>query len=271
MTALGKRWLSAHLDGLRLAVTTFTAVPVPAGRVDRRAAGRALLWSPLLGATIGGVAAVPAVALRPLLPGPTGAGLLAVAAVALLASLTRGLHLDGLADVADALGSGRGGPAAAEIMQRSDIGPFGVVTLTLTLLAQTAAIASCVSAGRGVQALVLAALAGRLAVVHAATPRTPPLRPTGLGATVAGTVSVRGAATWTAVAGVACLLPLFDGAYGRALHLVVALAVGLAASTALRLRIVSRLGGVSGDAFGAVVETATTAALVTLAIAGPPG
>lgn len=266
MTVAGKRWLSAQLDGLRMAVTTFTVLPMTPGRVDRRVAGRALLWSPLLGTAIGGIAALPAVALRPLLPGPTGAWLLAVAAVTLLALLTRGLHLDGLADVADALGSGRRGDEAIAVMKRSDIGPFGVVTLTLTLVAQTAAIGACISAGRGWQAVILAALAGRLAIVQAATPATPPLRPSGLGGMVAGTVTVRGAAMWTAVAGAACLLPLLDGAYAATLRLLAALAIGLAASALLRLHAVRRFGGVSGDVFGAAVETATTAALVAMAI-----
>ena len=45
------------------------------------------------------------------------------------ALLTRGLHLDGLADTVDALGSYRRGDAALDIMKKPDIGPFGVVAL----------------------------------------------------------------------------------------------------------------------------------------------
>ena len=69
--------------------------------------------------------------------------------VALLAVLTRGLHLDGLADTADGLGSGRRGEAALAVMRQSDIGPFGVVTLVLALLVQVAALAVCLAAGAG--------------------------------------------------------------------------------------------------------------------------
>ncbi|MYV40156.1 adenosylcobinamide-GDP ribazoletransferase, partial [Streptomyces sp. SID1328] len=67
--------------------------------------------------------------------------LAAVASAAVPAALTRGLHLDGLADTADGLGSGKPAEQALAIMKRSDIGPFGVLTLVLTLLAQVAALA----------------------------------------------------------------------------------------------------------------------------------
>lgn len=256
-----------------MALTLFTVTPLRSGRVDRALAGRALLWGPLIGVGVGAAAAAPtlAVTLAARLgpfepPGPAGALLLAVSAVAIVAVLTRGLHLDGLADTADGLGSGRIGDAADVVMTRPDIGPFGVVTLTLTLLAEIAAVASCIASGRGWEALVLAAVTGRLAALHAATPGTPPLRTTGLGAMVAGTVPVRSAAVWTGATVVGCLLPLLTGRPGLAVHLLAALATGLAAATLLRRHAVRRLGGISGDVFGALVEAATAAALVAMAI-----
>ncbi|NEE30554.1 adenosylcobinamide-GDP ribazoletransferase, partial [Streptomyces sp. SID7982] len=68
----------------------------------------------------------------------SGPLLAAVASVAVPAALTRGLHLDGLADTADGLGSGKPAEDALRIMKQSDIGPFGVITLLLVLLAQVA-------------------------------------------------------------------------------------------------------------------------------------
>ena len=62
-------------------------------------------------------------------------------ACAVPAALTRGLHLDGLADTADGLGSGKPAEDALRIMKQSDIGPFGVITLVFALLAQVAALA----------------------------------------------------------------------------------------------------------------------------------
>nr|BFE88602.1 hypothetical protein GCM10020093_112030 [Planobispora longispora] len=132
-------------------------------------------------------------------------------AVGTLALLTRALHLDGLADLADGLGSGRPAERALDIMKRSDIGPFGVVTLLLTLLAQVAALTEAASAGYGPPALAAACVAGRLALTWACREGVPTARPGGLGATVAGTVR-RGpalAVTALSLAGVAAVTFVF--------------------------------------------------------------
>ncbi|WP_240499381.1 adenosylcobinamide-GDP ribazoletransferase, partial [Streptomyces prasinus] len=99
-----------------------------------------------------------------------GAPLAAVATVAVPAVLTRGLHLDGLADVADGLGSGKPAGDALRIMKQSDIGPFGVLTLVLVLLAQVAALAQAYgdSWTRGALAAVVAAVVARLVLTLAA-------------------------------------------------------------------------------------------------------
>ena len=68
--------------------------------------------------------------------------LIAVLLAALLAALTGGLHLDGVADVFDALGGGRGDRARMlEIMRDSRIGAHGAAALTLLLIAKVAALA----------------------------------------------------------------------------------------------------------------------------------
>src|SRR6185369_9321127 len=93
----------------------------------RAAAGAAMAWAPAVGLLLGAVAAaVLLVADHPLGAGPLTASGLAVGSLALL---TRGLHLDGLADLADGLASGKPAPGALDIMHRSDIGPLGTVTL----------------------------------------------------------------------------------------------------------------------------------------------
>ena len=120
--------------GLRLSVTLLTVIPwrraaddaMPGGDAapTRAAAGAAMAWAPAVGLLLGVIAsAVLLLADHPLGAGPLTASGLAVASLALL---TRGLHLDGLADLADGLASGKAAPAALDIMRRSDIGPLGV-------------------------------------------------------------------------------------------------------------------------------------------------
>lgn len=257
-------------DGLRLAVGTLSVLPVGVGRVDRRTAGWAMTLAPVVGLLLGGMAGAVGWSLGTF----TGAGALLASALAigLLAVLTRGLHLDGLADLADGLGSGKPAERALEIMKRSDIGPFGVMTLVFTALIQVAALGRA-----GPLALVVACATGRLAVTWACLPRVPPARPEGLGAMVAGTVRPGAAmAATAATAAVAVILAgipaLFtagagtDGWPATAVRHVLAVAAGLGVAWALRRHAVRRLGGVTGDVLGALVEASATAALVVCAL-----
>lgn len=247
-------------DGARLAVGLLTVAPVGHVRSDRPTARAALLLAPIVGLALGSIAwAVGAVV------DATGGGpvLAAVAAVATLAVATRALHLDGLADLADGLGSGRPADEALAIMRRSDAGPFGVVTLVLVLLTQVAALAQAWEVGLAAPALLVGCGTGRLALLWSCRPSVPAARPDGLGALVAGVVPVPAAAllTATAVLGAAAL---GWSVGGQELACALAVLVGLVAGALLLHRAVRRLGGVTGDVLGAVVEVATTAAVVTL-------
>ncbi|HWB36137.1 MAG TPA: adenosylcobinamide-GDP ribazoletransferase, partial [Rugosimonospora sp.] len=125
--------------GLRLAFGTFTVLPVPAGRVDRRAAGAAMALAPLVGLLLGAALAGVALGLRAL-----GAPTLVVAALVVAAELllTRALHVDGLADTVDALGSYADRDRALAIMRSPEVGPFGMAAIGVDLLVRTAAVAA---------------------------------------------------------------------------------------------------------------------------------
>ncbi|MFJ1702204.1 adenosylcobinamide-GDP ribazoletransferase [Kitasatospora sp. NPDC088346] len=251
------------LDGLRFAFGTLSVLRVRVERWDRPTAGRAMLAAPLVGLVLGGAAA----GAGALVASRGGALLGSVAAVAVLAGLTRGLHLDGLADVADGLGSGKPAEDALRIMKQSDIGPFGVLTLLLVLLAQIAALADAfaASAGRGALAVLTAAVTARCALAWGCLRSVPAARPGGLGAMVAGTVPVGGALAVTA--GSALVLALAGAAEGwSTLRQPVALAVGLGCAWALLRRCQRRFDGVTGDVLGALAETAATGALLVLAL-----
>ena len=245
----------------RFALSFLTVLPVPAGRVDREVAGLALALAPAVGALLGLFAGALGALAAALGAGPL---LVAVLVVGALAGLTRALHLDGLADTADGLGSARPPAEALDVMRRSDIGPFGVVTLVLVLLTQVAALASLADSIRLVLGLAVAAATGRLAACLACRPGVPPARLDGLGALVAGAVP------WPlqALASASVVLPVATLALVLGwLGLLAAVPAGLLAAYALQRRAVRRLGGTTGDVFGALIETATTAAFVVLALA----
>uniref|UniRef100_UPI001C8613D8 adenosylcobinamide-GDP ribazoletransferase n=1 Tax=Streptomyces beigongshangae TaxID=2841597 RepID=UPI001C8613D8 len=174
-------------DGLRFAFGTLTVLPVAVRRWDRTAARSGMSAAPVAGLAVGLLAAAAGLLLLVCGASPL---LAAVASAAVPAVLTRGLHLDGLADTADGLGSGRPAEDALRIMKQSDIGPFGVITLLFVLLAQVAALSQAYGASwtRGALAAVVSAAAARLALTLAARTGVPPARPEGLGAAVAGTV-----------------------------------------------------------------------------------
>ncbi|MFF3482394.1 adenosylcobinamide-GDP ribazoletransferase [Streptomyces sp. NPDC002701] len=252
-------------DGLRFAFGTLTALPVTVHRWDRGAARAGMLSAPVAGLAVGVLAALTGLFL---LVCGAGALLAAVATAAVPAVLTRGLHLDGLADTADGLGSGRPAEDALRIMKQSDIGPFGVITLLFVLLAQVAALAQAYGTSwtRGALAAVVSAAAARLALTLAARAGVPPARPEGLGAAVAGTVPVRAAlltAAGVVVVAAGAGVPL--GAHG-ALGSALAVLLACAAAEALLRHCTRRFGGVTGDVFGALEETAATVALVAFCL-----
>ncbi|MFF0448397.1 adenosylcobinamide-GDP ribazoletransferase [Streptomyces sp. NPDC004609] len=257
----------SDLAGLRFAFGTLTALPVRVTRWDRDAARAGMLCAPLAGLVVGLFAG--GVGGLFLLAG-SGAPLAAVATVAVPAVLTRGLHLDGLADTADGLGSGRPAEDALAVMKRSDIGPFGVITLLFTLLAQILAVAALYGEGwpSGALAVTVSAVAARLALTLAARGGVPAARPGGLGAAVAEAVPRPAAVALAALVTAVCAgAGALSGGYG-ALHQALAVLAALAAAQLLLRHCVRRFGGVTGDVFGALAETAATAALVVLVL-GP--
>ncbi|MFJ5777401.1 adenosylcobinamide-GDP ribazoletransferase [Streptomyces sp. NPDC093094] len=252
--------------GLRFAFGTLSVLPVRVTRWDRGAARGGMLCAPLVGVVLGSAAGAAGLVLLVLGAGPL---LAAVASVAVPAALTRGLHLDGIADTADGLGSGRPAEDALRIMKQSDIGPFGVITLLFVLLAQVAAVAEVFggSGARGAFAVVVSAVTARLALTSAARTGVPAARPEGLGAAVAEVVPVR--AAYGVCAGASLLAGVVGGlVLGPAdgVRTGAAVLLGLAAAEGLLRRCVRRFGGVTGDVFGGLAETAATVSLVVLAL-----
>jgi adenosylcobinamide-GDP ribazoletransferase len=255
-------------------------------RVPAAASARGVLpWAPLVGLVLGAIASTVA-----WLGTRYGSPLIgAVLAVAVLAALTRGLHLDGLADTADGLGPLRGRERALEVMRAGDVGPFGVVTLLLTVLLQVASLADLLTEHSGWLALGVAVVAGRVAMARTGLAGVAIADGSTLGRAVAGTVSRRwlagtavllAAGTVAAAAGAgygvgfAAVAPAgatvtADDGSGVAAGLgpLVAVVLGWLAAELLHRRARARLGGVNGDVMGAMGEVTTTVTLLAAAVA----
>lgn len=259
-------------DGLRLAVGTFTRIPSGTVTLDHRTARAALLLAPVavlpLALAVGVVAAGVEVGLPPLV----AAGLVLL----VLAYGSRAMHLDGLADVVDALGAGWDRDRALEVMRRGDIGPMGAAALVLALLLQAAAITDLLTAGwRGALVVAAAVLLSRSVCARLCATDTTAAVGSRMAAAFVGTVPVLAAgALAVATAGVLALatvpqIALLEGQdlVRGGLMVLVAVVLGLLAPTLLRDKAVAVLGGVNGDVLGAAVEITFTTTLVVLTLA----
>lgn len=238
------------------AIGFLTRIPVPA-RVfaDADAQRRALIWYPLAGAVIGALLCALAWALQtrpPLL----SAALLLIAWTA----LTGALHLDGLADMADAWVGGMRADArhsrerTLEIMRDPRSGPLAVVAVVLALLLKFAALASLPAPAWA--GLLLAPLLARAALTLAFL-TTPYVRSGGLGQALVAAPRAACAAALAASAA-ACALAGWRGA--------LALATALLVFALWRRACLRRLQGMTGDTCGALTELTEAAVLAALAL-----
>lgn len=174
--------------------------------------------------------------------------------------LTRALHLDGLADLADGIGGGFTCERRLEIMKDSRIGAFGALALVLALILKIAAFHAILSQARWLPLLIVPSLS-RFAMVLTAF-RSPYARPAGgLGKPFLEHMSLRHLITATSVC-LAISLALAPRFTAFALPTLVFI-------VALIRRLSSRLlGGITGDVLGAVNEICEIA-LLTLAASLP--
>jgi adenosylcobinamide-GDP ribazoletransferase len=237
--------VSAH--SLRSAIQFLTVMPV--GRGDAPPASRlGRAYFPLVGALIGLAAGV----IYALAAALLGRLFAAAAAVATAALLSGGLHLDGLADAADGLLGGGTAERQLEIMRDPRVGSFGVIALVLVLVGDISLL-STMSPGRAMAGLLVAGAISRLAVL-AVIVSIPYARSEGLGVAVAGGHRARDLVVGASVTVMVCLIDPRRSAVAVALSMVAALLViGLAQR---------RIGGATGDVYGACSELCQLAVLV---------
>ncbi|OCR26333.1 cobalamin synthase [Pseudomonas syringae] len=213
--------------------------------------GRSLLFYPLVGVLFG----VLLLALNALLD---GAPLMLHAALLLTAwvLLSGGLHLDGLADSADAWLGGFGDrERTLTIMKDPRSGPIAVVTLVLVLLLKFSALMALIENHHPL-GLLLAPLIGRAAMLGLFL-GTPYVRAGGLGQALADHLPRKAGQQVLLVSALVCVL--IAGVSGVLVLLVAA--VGFFWLRHLMLR---RLGGTTGDTAGAMLELLEVAVLVAI-------
>ncbi|MET0351588.1 MAG: adenosylcobinamide-GDP ribazoletransferase [Rhizobacter sp.] len=234
------------MRGLVTAFAFLTRVPMPRVTIGAREQAASLKWYPFVGLVLGVMLGALALLMQAWTPLP-GAALLLVVWVA----LTGALHLDGLADSADAWIGGMGDrERTLAIMKDPRSGPAGVVALVLVLLLKFSALASLADP----LLLVLPPLLGRAASVGLFL-TTPYVREGGLGS------ALRGApANGCRIALVATLVvALCFGTRGMA-----AVAIALVIGACWRRACLHRLGGFTGDTAGALVEMIEAGSLFAL-------
>jgi adenosylcobinamide-GDP ribazoletransferase len=237
----------AELRGLAAAVAFLTRVPI--GRwvsLDGADVARGAALFPLVGAGIGAVIG----GVTQVLSGPLTTPLAAVIGLAVGAVLTGGLHLDALADSADAFGASTR-DRALEIMRDHAIGAYGAVALVLDLGAKAAALAVLAERHDALRLAACAAAIARVAPVVLSLALPYARTGGGTGNALGGTGWVRAALAVAIGVGICVLL--------RA-PLLLAVAAGLTLGVGLVVR--RALGGVTGDVLGAAAELCELSALV---------
>lgn len=235
------------LRGFRLAVQFLTRLPVPAvDDFSPHDLARCATWFPFVGLIVGTIVALVIFALD-----YRSAALAGIVGVLAWVWLTGALHLDGLADLTDALGASHRDPERfLAVLRDPHVGTFGVVSVVLVLMLKVAALAMFTANTLLAVPLILAwARLGTLAWGRWLKPLK-----SGHGEQFAWRISTGWIVFWTssllaasvALAPVLCAAPVVIVAWGAWLK--------------------ARLSGMTGDCLGAGVEVTETALLMLVAL-----
>lgn len=209
--------------------------------------GRASIWYPFVGLVIGVLTWLvwksATLVFAPLVAG--------VITLIVWVALTGGLHLDGLADCCDGLFASVSAERRLEIMKDPHMGTFGAVGLILVLFLKAATLASLTSDSS--LSILLAASLARWCILPMGL--LPLARPSGMGADFASGFR-RSFIFWGAI--IPLVIAIILGTRG-----ILSIVTGLVATAFVLWLAKSRIGGVTGDVFGMVVEVVETVVLLT--------
>lgn len=231
-------------------LTILPALPLTAG--ERKSLSSALVYFPIVGLILGVLLASLDSLILSFLPIWPASAL----TVAMMVAVSGGLHMDGLSDTADGLLSSAPRERILEIMKDSRAGPMGVMAVVLVILFKTTALAST-TGGLRWDVVMLAPLAGRCAMVVAVT-MFGYARREGL-----GSVFNEKKIPFNAV--LAILFLAVAGLIAAEGAGVMICSVSLVSALALGAYAARKIGGLTGDVYGAVCEIAEAAALLAAA------
>jgi adenosylcobinamide-GDP ribazoletransferase len=232
-----------------LAIQFLTRLPVPLHlKFDDKQLGLSVLYYPLIGALIGTFLLLFALFAAHIAL-PVQAALVLIIWVA----VTGGLHLDGLADCADAWAGGLNNrERSLEIMKDPRVGAIAVICLILVLLLKWTALTEILATSH-FSGLIIAPLLGRAAILGLML-STPYLRKQGLGLVLNHHFPKSGAK----IVLLSCVLISFYSSGFLPVFFAILML------WAIRNLALQRLGGVTGDVYGAAVELIETSVLTAL-------
>lgn len=251
------QWFKA----LAVAFIFLTRIPMPQlSEITPQDNGRALVCFPIVGLVIGLLLWVTVLALDSLLD----PGLIAALILSLWVFVTGGLHLDGLADSADAWLGGYGDKERSlEIMKDPRCGSAALMTVPCLLLLKFAALSSLLTSTTPLTGilvgLALTPVIGRSASI-ALFLSTPYVREQGLSRDF--DQHAPKPLLWSLLVGVVIIVPIAVGMNAGLLLMVISALL----FWGLRHLMISRLGGCTGDTAGACVEIIEAGCLVGLCL-----
>jgi adenosylcobinamide-GDP ribazoletransferase len=247
-------------EQIRLAISFLTIIPVVNGgrASDEKAVAASFGWFPLVGFGIGAALCAEDHAVGYVL----SPAIRSVLVVMTLAIVTGALHLDGLADTADALGAGRDRTRALEILRDPRIGSFGAIALFFALALKVLALARLAGTMRD-EAIYLAPGLARYTMVMVAH-RLEYLRTKGAGAALlASSDQDYERRSWNEL--IACATAVIAILPVISIKALYACGVAVVATVLLRAFYRRWIDGVTGDLIGAAGEIVETAVLITFA------
>ncbi|MGG1658569.1 adenosylcobinamide-GDP ribazoletransferase [Brevibacillus sp. NRS-1366] len=235
------------------AIAFFTRIPVPWLQPSEVAWKKSVNWYPAVGVVIG-----------LLLWGVHQAGLYlfspwlaAVLTLVVWVYITGGLHLDGWMDLADGLGSSRPKEQVLAIMKDSRVGAMGVLAAFLLLLIKAGGVSELAHPGWGMLLLFVPA-AARTHVLLSIRLWPYLSADKGIGKGIS-----EGLSPMSII--ISYVLLLVAGWFLGGSHVIAAILISLVIALGFSRSVASKLGGLNGDCYGAVIESSEAVMLLVLA------